>query len=90
MTLRVAFAGTPDFAVPALRALHAAHTVVGVWTQPDRPSGRGRALAASPVKQAAQELGLSVAHRIITDHGGNIWAENEPGCGSKFIFVLPP
>ncbi len=61
MTLRVAFAGTPDFAVPALRALHAAHTVVGVWTQPDRPAGRGRALSASPVKLAARELGLAVA-----------------------------
>jgi methionyl-tRNA formyltransferase len=60
MTLRVAFAGTPAFAVPALRALHAAHTLVGVWTQPDRPAGRGRAVAASPVKMAAQELALPV------------------------------
>ncbi len=60
MSLRVAFAGTPAFAVPPLHALHAHHQVVGVLTQPDRPAGRGRELAASPVKQAAQALGLPV------------------------------
>jgi methionyl-tRNA formyltransferase len=59
--LRIAFAGTPDFAVPALEALIAAgHEIVGVWTQPDRPAGRGRKLAASPVKQHALQLGLPV------------------------------
>ena len=53
--LRVAFAGTPEFALPALRGLlHSQHQVVGVLTQPDRPSGRGRQLTAPPVKQAAQ------------------------------------
>jgi methionyl-tRNA formyltransferase len=61
MKLRVAFAGTPAFAVPALRALGTAHEVVGVLTQPDRPAGRGRALTASAVKQAALALGLPVA-----------------------------
>jgi methionyl-tRNA formyltransferase len=60
MSLRVAFAGTPEFAVPALRALAGAHQVVGVLTQPDRPAGRGRGLAASPVKQVALELGVPV------------------------------
>ena len=60
MKLRVVFAGTPAFAVPPLRALHAAHHLVGVLTQPDRPAGRGRVLTASPVKQAALELGLPV------------------------------
>src|SRR5690348_7028842 len=60
MTLRIAFAGTPAFAVPPLRALHAHHAVVGVLTQPDRPAGRGRELAASPVKNVALELGLPV------------------------------
>ena len=59
--MRVAFAGTPDFALPALSALHAHHQIVGVLTQPDRPSGRGRRLTASPVKQAALDLGLPVA-----------------------------
>jgi len=59
--LRIVFAGTPDFAVPALAALHdAGHEVVAVYTQPDRPAGRGRELAASPVKRRALELGLPV------------------------------
>jgi methionyl-tRNA formyltransferase len=57
MQLRVAFAGTPAFALPALRAIAAQHEVIGVLTQPDRPSGRGRVLTASPVKQAALALG---------------------------------
>ncbi|MEO8316157.1 MAG: methionyl-tRNA formyltransferase [Pseudomonadota bacterium] len=60
MQLRVVFAGTPAFAVPALAALAAQHNVVGVMTQPDRPSGRGRVLAASQVKQAAQALNAPV------------------------------
>lgn len=60
--LRVAFAGTPDFALPALRALAASPgcQLVGVLTQPDRPAGRGRALTASAVKRCALELGLPV------------------------------
>ena len=53
--------GTPDFAVPTLRALvENGHDVVGVFTQPDRPAGRGKNLRPSPVKVAAQELGLSI------------------------------
>lgn len=59
--LRVAFAGTPDFAATALRALlHTSHTVVAVLTQPDRPAGRGRKLTASPVKTLALQHGLPV------------------------------
>ena len=61
MTLRVVCAGTPEFAVPALAALAAAgHTIVAVYTQPDRPAGRGRVASASPVKQAALALGIPV------------------------------
>lgn len=59
--MRVAFAGTPGFAVPALAALHRAHEVVGVLTQPDRPAGRGRRLTQSEVKACAHETGLPVA-----------------------------
>jgi methionyl-tRNA formyltransferase len=60
--LRIAFAGTPAFAVPALDALAASrHELVGVLTQPDRPAGRGRVLTASAVKQRALQLGLSVS-----------------------------
>jgi methionyl-tRNA formyltransferase len=58
---RIAFAGTPEFSVAALDALHAAgHRIVAVYTQPDRPAGRGRTLSASPVKRRALELGLHV------------------------------
>ena len=51
MTLRVVFAGTPEFAVPCLEAVQAtAAECVAVYTQPDPPAGRGRQLQASPVK----------------------------------------
>jgi methionyl-tRNA formyltransferase len=59
--LRVAFAGTPRFALPALEALIAAHEVTGVLTQPDRPQGRGRKITASPVKSAALAHGIPCA-----------------------------
>jgi methionyl-tRNA formyltransferase len=59
---RIAFAGTPDFAVPSLRAIVGMGAKVPlVLTQPDRPAGRGRRVTASPVKQAALDLGLPVA-----------------------------
>ena len=59
--LRLVFMGTPDFAVPALDALlDAGHDVVGVFTQPDRRSGRGRRLSAPPVKEFAETRGLTV------------------------------
>ena len=61
-SLRIAFAGTPQFALPALRALlDSPHRVVGVLTQPDRPAGRGRELRASPIKLLAAERGVPVA-----------------------------
>ena len=59
--MRAAFAGTPEFALPALAALNARHSLVGVLTQPDRAAGRGQRLSASPVKQAAQALGAPLA-----------------------------
>jgi methionyl-tRNA formyltransferase len=59
--MRLVFAGTPRFAVPALEALAAAgHELVAVLTQPDRPAGRGLAAVAGPVKQAAQRRGVPV------------------------------
>jgi methionyl-tRNA formyltransferase len=58
--LRLGFAGTPDFAVPALDRLAAHHEICAVFTQPDRPAGRGRALHLSPIKRRALELGLTV------------------------------
>lgn len=59
--MRIVFAGTPDFAVPTLQGLVAAgHDVASVLTQPDRPAGRGRRLAAGPVKDCARVLELPV------------------------------
>lgn len=58
--MRVIFAGTPEFALPALTALLEHHEVAGVLTQPDRPSGRGRHLSASPVKKLAEQHRLPV------------------------------
>ncbi|MHC8597982.1 methionyl-tRNA formyltransferase [Arenicellales bacterium IMCC55707] len=61
MATRAVFAGTPDFAVPCLNALIAVGIdVVAVYTQPDRPAGRGRKLNACPVKRRAVEAGLQI------------------------------
>jgi methionyl-tRNA formyltransferase len=60
--LSLIFAGTPEFSVPALEALCASrHRVLAVYTQPDRPAGRGRRVVASPVKSCALRHGLPVA-----------------------------
>ena len=61
MKLRVVFAGTPEFSVPCLEACRASGAeVVAVYTQPDRPAGRGRKLTPSPVKQAAEAAGIAM------------------------------
>jgi len=58
---RIVFAGTPEFALASLTALvDAGHSVVAVYTQPDRPAGRGRRVTASPVKRFAEERGIVV------------------------------
>ena len=62
--MRVIFMGTPEFSVPALEAVAAAHQVVAVYTQPPRPAGRGKALRASPVQARAEALGLPVRHPV--------------------------
>ena len=66
MTTRILFAGTPDFAVPSLQALlkNDDYQVVAVYTQPDRPAGRGRKLAASPVKTCAEQAGIPVVQPV--------------------------
>lgn len=59
--LRIIYSGTPDFSVPALEALIASeHEVIAVYTQPDRPAGRGRGFKSSPVKQKALESNIPV------------------------------
>lgn len=60
--LKIVFAGTPEFAVPALEALlHSKHRVLAVYTQPDRPAGRGRKLQPGPVKACASRHEVTVA-----------------------------
>jgi len=58
--MRIVFAGTPDFAMPSLRAAAQRNEVVAVYTQPDRPAGRGRGLTPSPVKREALLRGIEV------------------------------
>ncbi len=63
--LRIIYAGTPEFAVPALQSLiDSPHEVVAVYTQPDRPAGRGRKIQYGPVKQIAVDAGIPVEQPI--------------------------
>lgn len=93
--MRVIFMGTPDFAVPALHALHAAgHDIVAVYTQPPRPAGRGKALRASPVHQAADKLGLPVRHPVSLRKNTEEWAvfdgfQADVGVVAAYGLILP-
>jgi methionyl-tRNA formyltransferase len=81
--MKLVFMGTPDFAVPSLAALHTAgHEVVGVFTQPDRPKGRGNKLMASPVKIEAEKLGLALfqPEKVKTPETVNLLQELAPEC----------
>lgn len=79
-SLRVVFAGTPEFAAAALAAIHqAGFTVPLVLTQPDRPAGRGMKLQASPVKRYATEHGLAVAQPPSLRRNGKFPAEAAAG-----------
>ena len=67
MALRVVFMGTPDYGVPSLEALiSAGYDVVGVFCQPDKPSGRGKRIAFCPVKQCALAHGIPVVQPVKT------------------------
>jgi len=81
--MRIIFMGTPDFAVPTLRALHAAgHEIVAAYSQPPRPAGRGKKLLPSPVQLAAEALGIAVhvpvslkdagAQAVFAGHGADV------------------
>ncbi len=81
--LKIIYAGTPDFAVPALQALiDSPHEVVAVYTQPDRPAGRGRKVQFGPVKQVAVDSEVSVeqplslkdedAQKILSDFNADV------------------
>ena len=58
--MKVIFMGTPDFSVPTLQAVIDHHDVIAVVTQPDKPKGRGKAMAFPPVKEKAMEYGIPV------------------------------
>ena len=77
---RIVFMGTPQYAVPTLEALEEHHEVVGVVTQPDRRAGRGRQLAASPVKGVAlvRELSLFQPRTLRTPEAVEHLAAWEP------------
>ncbi|MCV2866848.1 methionyl-tRNA formyltransferase [Albidovulum sediminicola] len=62
--MRVVFMGTPEFSVPALDAVHAAHEVICVYCQPPRPAGRGKKDRPSPVQARAEALALPVRHPV--------------------------
>jgi methionyl-tRNA formyltransferase len=77
---RIVFMGTPHAAVPTLRqCVQDGHEVVAVWTQPDKPSGRGNKLAISPVKEFALSHGLSVLQpaRIKNDEAKQLFASHD-------------
>ena len=92
--MRVAFAGTPEFALPALAALATRHQIVGVLTQPDRKAGRGQKLAPSAVKQAAEarELPLAQPATLKSEAARSLLARWDPQLLVVVAYglILPP
>jgi methionyl-tRNA formyltransferase len=93
--MRIIFMGTPETAVPTLRrCVEAGHEVLGVWTQPDRPAGRGNKLKAPPVKEYALSQGLVVHQpsKIKTEEALALFAEREFDAAVVVAYgrILPP
>ncbi|HWS87029.1 MAG TPA: methionyl-tRNA formyltransferase [Pyrinomonadaceae bacterium] len=93
--MRIIFMGTPESAVPTLRrCVEAGHEVLGVWTQPDRPAGRGNKLKAPPVKEYALSRGLAVRQpaKIRTEEALALFAEREFDAAVVVAYgrILPP
>jgi methionyl-tRNA formyltransferase len=93
--MRLVFMGTPDAAVPTLqRCLEDGHEVVAVWTQPDRPAGRGHKLTPSPVKEFALAHGLMVQQpaKIKTDEARELFASHDADLAVVVAYgrILPP
>ncbi|MBE7212279.1 MAG: methionyl-tRNA formyltransferase [Gluconacetobacter diazotrophicus] len=94
--MRLAFMGTPDFAVPALRALHAAgHEIVAAYCQPPRPAGRGQAVRSQPVHAAAEALGIPVrtparVKRDAEAHAAFRALELDAAVVAAYGLILPP
>ncbi|MFZ5753759.1 MAG: methionyl-tRNA formyltransferase [Bacillota bacterium] len=93
--MRIVFMGTPEFAVPSLKALYeAGHEIIAVITQPDRPRGRGQKLSLPPVKEAALALGLNIyqPHKIREQGFVEILEDLSPDLIVVVAFgqILPP
>ena len=93
--MRVIFMGSPEFSVPALRALAAAHEVVRVYAQPPRPAGRGQRETRCPVHQAALELGLEVrtparVRRDAAEHQAFAALGADVAVVAAYGLILPP
>jgi methionyl-tRNA formyltransferase len=93
--MRIVFMGTPEAAVPTLRrCLKDGHEVVAVWTQPDRPAGRGHKLTASPVKEFALAHGLNLQQpsKIRTAEAWKLFASHDADAAIVVAYgrILPP
>ena len=94
--LRLAFMGSPDFSVPALRALHAAgHEIACVYSQPPKPAGRGQKETPCPVHRAALELGLPVStparvRRDLAEHAAFAALDLDVAIVAAYGLILPP
>lgn len=92
--MRIVFMGTPEAAVPALRRLlEDGHEIVGVWTQPDRPAGRGNKLSAPPVKVLAQLFGLKIyqPEKIKTEEAKSLFSSHNADLAAVVAYgrILP-
>jgi methionyl-tRNA formyltransferase len=93
--MRIVFMGTPESAVPSLRRLvEDGHEVAAVWTQPDKPAGRGRKLHPSPIKQFALQHGLAVhqPQKIKTPDAKDLFASHQANVAVVVAYgkILPP
>jgi len=93
--MKIVFAGTPGFSVPALQSLlDSSHDVIAVYTQPDRPAGRGRKTTASPVKQLAMQYDLPVyqPHSLKTEAAQQVLVALQPDLMVVIAYglILPP
>ncbi|WP_198377629.1 methionyl-tRNA formyltransferase, partial [Neoroseomonas rubea] len=93
--MRLAFMGSPDFAVPALRALHeAGHEIAAVYSQPPRPAGRGQRETPCPVHRAALDLGLPVhtparLKRDVAEHAAFAALDLDAAVVAAYGLILP-
>ena len=92
------FMGSPQFAVPTLEALARDHTLLAVFTQPDKPAGRGQQVTAVPVKQWAMAQGVPIQY-VVPEEGSQIWEDDwaiaadslSPDAAHEFLnFLLRP